>query len=143
MNLDKILELIKSIKDNPTVLVTIVFASVGTIATVTYQGITYFNEGKEMVTTYGETASTASYAKRKVDLLEEKVISQQETIIKMQEKLSDALMASREAKVLSDSTQKELRAGLSAQKIELEVTAQSLKSDMNTLKRATTNRLGN
>lgn len=41
------------------------------------------------------------------------------------------------------SVQKELRAGLAAQKIELEVTASSLKSEMNALKRATTNRLGN
>jgi len=52
-------------------------------------------------------------------------------------------MDAREAKVISESVQKELRAGLSAQKIELEITASSLRSEMNTLKRATTNRLGN
>lgn len=60
----------------------------------------------------------------------------------MQEKLSDALMASREAKIVSESTQKEARASANAQKVELEVTAASLKSEMNTLKRVTTNRLG-
>jgi hypothetical protein len=52
-------------------------------------------------------------------------------------------MAAREAKILAESAQKELRSGLAAQKIELDVTTNTLRSEMNTLKRATTNRLGN
>jgi chromosome segregation ATPase len=91
---------------------------------------------------YSDTASAASSAKRKVEALEEKMQEQRETIIKLQERLAEAHMAAREAKIVSESNQKELRAGLTAQKVELEVTANSLKSEMNTLKRATTNRLG-
>jgi hypothetical protein len=51
-------------------------------------------------------------------------------------------MAAREAKIVSESNQKELRAGLAAQKTELDVTSNTLKQEMNTLRRATTNRLG-
>jgi hypothetical protein len=107
-----------------------------------YTGITKFNEVKEMYTGYSDTAADASSAKRRVAALEEKVTEQRETIIKLQERLGEAVMAAREAKIVSESNQKELRAGLAAQKVELEVTANSLKQEMNTLKRATTNRLG-
>jgi hypothetical protein len=75
-------------------------------------------------------------------VLEEKVATQREVIAKMQERLAEALMAAREAKILAESAQKELRSGLSAQKVELDVTTNTLRSEMNTLKRATTNRLG-
>jgi hypothetical protein len=108
-----------------------------------YTGITKFNEVKEMYEGYSDTASDASSAKRKVLALEEKVQEQRETIIKLQERLAEAVMAAREAKIVSESNQKELRAGLAAQKVELEVTSGALRSEMNTLKRATTNRLGN
>lgn len=107
-----------------------------------YTGITKFNEVKEMYEGYSDTASAASSAKRRVEALEEKVTEQRETIIKLQERLAEALMSAREAKIVSESVQKELRAGLAAQKVELDSTTQALKSEMNTLKRATTNRLG-
>ena len=77
-----------------------------------------------------------------LDSLEEKVAELRETNIKLQERLAEAVMSAREAKIVSESNQKELRAGLSAQKVELEVTANSLKQEMNAVKRATTNRLG-
>ena len=143
MNIEKILEVIKSIKDNPTVLVTIVFASIGTIASGSYVAITKYNEISAMVSGYDDTSSDASTAKRKVEALTEKVNTQQETIIRMQEKLSEALINAKEAKIIAESTQKEARASANAQKVELEVTASSLKSEMNSLKKATTNRLGN
>jgi hypothetical protein len=108
-----------------------------------YTGITKFNEVKEMYEGYSDTASSASSAERKVKALEEKVADQREVIAKMQERLAEALMAAREAKIVAESTQKELRSGLAAQKVELDVTSSTLLSEMNTLKRATTNRLGN
>ena len=108
-----------------------------------YTGITKFNEVKEMYEGYSDTASSASSAERKVKALEEKVADQREVIAKMQERLAEALMAAREAKIVAESTQKELRSGLAAQKVELDVTSNTLRSEMNTLKRATTNRLGN
>lgn len=125
-----------------TMIAGFIIAGVPAILGAGYTGITKFNEVKEMYESYSETASAASAAKRRVEALEEKVTEQRETIIRLQERLAEAVMASREAKILSESNQKELRAGLSAQKVELEVTANSLKQEMNTLRRATTNRLG-
>ena len=125
-----------------TMVAGFIIAGVPAILGAGYTGITKFNEVKEMYESYSDTASDASSAKRKVVALEEKVAEQRETIAKMQERLAEALMAAREAKIVAESTQKELRAGLSAQKVELEVTAGALRSEMNTLKRATTNRLG-
>ena len=126
-----------------TMVAGFIIAGVPAILGAGYTGITKFNEVKEMYEGYSDTASSAAVAERKVKLLEEKVTEQRETIAKMQERLAEALMAAREAKIVAESAQKELRAGLSAQKVELEVTAGALRSEMNTLKRATTNRLGN
>jgi phage-related minor tail protein len=78
----------------------------------------------------------------KIDVLEDKQAEMRETIAKLQDRASDATINAREAKIMAESTQKELRSGLSAQKTELDVTSSTLRSEMNTLKRATTNRLG-
>ena len=125
-----------------TMIAGIVITGIPAVLGAGYAGITKFNEVKDMYEGYSDTSSAAFAAKRKVESLEEKVQEQRETIIKLQERLAEAVMAAREAKIVSESNQKELRAGLAAQKVELEVTANSLKSEMNTLKRATTNRLG-
>jgi uncharacterized coiled-coil protein SlyX len=126
-----------------TMVAGFIIAGVPAILGAGYTGITKFNEVKEMYEGYSDTASSASSAERKVKILEEKVADQREVIAKMQERLAEALMAAREAKIVAESTQKELRSGLAAQKVELDVTSSTLRSEMNTLKRATTNRLGN
>jgi vacuolar-type H+-ATPase subunit I/STV1 len=126
-----------------TMVAGFIIAGVPAILGAGYTGITKFNEVKEMYEGYSDTASSASSAERKVKALEEKVADQREVIAKMQERLAEALMAAREAKIVAESTQKELRSGLAAQKVELDVTSSTLRSEMNTLKRATTNRLGN
>ena len=126
-----------------TMLAGFIIAGVPAILGAGYTGITKFNEVKEMYEGYSDTASSASAAERKVKVLEERVADQREVIAKMQERLAEALMAAREAKIVAESTQKELRSGMAAQKVELDVTSSTLRSEMNTLKRATTNRLGN
>jgi hypothetical protein len=126
-----------------TMVAGFIIAGVPAILGAGYTGITKFNEVKEMYEGYSDTASSASAAERKVKVLEEKVSDQREVIAKMQERLAEALMAAREAKIVAESTQKELRSGMAAQKVELDVTSSTLRSEMNTLKRATTNRLGN
>jgi vacuolar-type H+-ATPase subunit I/STV1 len=126
-----------------TMVAGFIIAGVPAILCAGYTGITKFNEVKEMYEGYSDTASSASAAERKVKVLEEKVADQREVIAKMQERLAEALMAAREAKIVAESTQKELRSGMAAQKVELDVTTSTLRSEMNTLKRATTNRLGN
>jgi hypothetical protein len=125
-----------------TMVAGFIIAGVPVILGAGYTGITKFNEVKEMYEGYSDTASSAAAAERKVKILEEKVADQREVIAKMQERLAEALMAAREAKIVAESTQKELRSGLAAQKTELDVTTSTLRSEMNTLKRATTNRLG-
>lgn len=108
-----------------------------------YTGITKFNEVKAMYESYDDVSTTASKALRKVEALEEKNAELRETVMKLQERTAETMINSREAKVVSESVQKELRAGLSAHKVELDVTSSTLRSEMNSLKRATTNRLGN
>ena len=125
-----------------TMVAGFIIAGIPAILGAGYTGITKFNEVKEMYEGYSDTASSASSAERKVKVLEERVADQREVIAKMQERLAEALMAAREAKIVAESTQKELRSGLAAQKVELDVTSSTLRSEMNTLKRATTNRLG-
>ena len=125
-----------------TMVAGFIIAGIPAILGAGYTGITKFNEVKEMYEGYSDTASSASSAERKVKILEERVADQREVIAKMQERLAEALMAAREAKIVAESTQKELRSGLAAQKVELDVTSSTLRSEMNTLKRATTNRLG-
>jgi hypothetical protein len=126
-----------------TMVAGFIIAGIPAILGAGYTGITKFNEVKEMYEGYSDTASSASAAERKVKVLEERVADQREVIAKMQERLAEALMAAREAKIVAESTQKELRSGMAAQKVELDVTSSTLRSEMNTLKRATTNRLGN
>jgi hypothetical protein len=125
-----------------TMIAGILITGIPAIGAFSYTAITKFNEVKAMYEDFDSVSSNASSSKRKVEALEERVQEQRETIIKLQERLNFAVMDAREAKVVSESVQKELRSGLSAQKVELEVTAGSLRSEMNTLKRATTNRLG-
>jgi hypothetical protein len=125
-----------------TMVAGFIIAGIPAILGAGYTGITKFNEVKEMYEGYSDTASSASAAERKVKVLEERMAEQRETIIKLQERLAEAVMAAREAKIVSESNQKELRAGLAAQKTELDVTSNTLKQEMNTLRRATTNRLG-
>ena len=125
-----------------TMIAGFIIAGVPAILGAGYTGITKFNEVKDMYEGYSDTSSAAFSAKRKVEALEEKVTEQRETIMKLQERLAEALMSAREAKIVSESVQKELRAGMAAQKVELEVTAGALKQEMNSIKRATTNRLG-
>jgi hypothetical protein len=125
-----------------TMVAGFIIAGVPAILGAGYTGITKFNQVKEMYEGYSGTAKSASSSEKKVVILEEKIAEQREIIAKMQERLAESLMAAREAKIVAESTQKELRSGLSSQKVELDVTANTLRSEMNTLKRATTNRLG-
>ena len=125
-----------------TMIAGIVITGIPAILGAGYAGITKFNEVKAMYEDFDSVSGAAYASKRKVEALEEKVQELRETTIKLQERLNYAVMDAREAKVVAESVQKELRAGMSAQKVELEVTSSALRSEMNSLKRATTNRLG-
>jgi hypothetical protein len=142
MKLDEIKDMLNSIKNNPMAIYGIVFASIGTIASASYVGITKYNEVNAIISGYDGTSSDAAAAKRKVEALELKVNEQRETVMKLQERLADAMINAREAKITAESATKETRASANATKVELQIQTEMLRSEMNTLKRATTNRLG-
>jgi hypothetical protein len=126
-----------------TMLAGILITIIPAVGSGGYMVITKANEIVAMYNDFKTVSDDASSAKRKVVALEERVAEMRETITKLQERSSDALIHSREAKIVSESVQKELRSGLAAQKVELQVTTDSLKQEMNNIRRATTNRLGN
>jgi conjugal transfer/entry exclusion protein len=136
-----------------TMLAGIVITVLPAIASGGYITITKANEIIAMYNDFSNVADNASSAKRKAEAIEAKLLDKigvledkqsemRDTIAKLQDRASDATINAREAKIMAESTQKELRSGLSAQKTELDVTSSTLRSEMNTLKRATTNRLG-
>ena len=125
-----------------TMIAGIVITGIPAIGAASYTAITKFNEVKEMYESFNDVAADASSSKRKVAALEEKVQELRENNIKLQERTADATINSREAKVMAESTQKELRSGLAAQKTELDVTTTTLRREMDSVRRATTNRLG-
>lgn len=125
-----------------TMIAGILITGIPAIGAASYTAITKFNEVKEMYESFNDVAADASASKRKVIALEEKVAEMRETITKLQERTADATINSREAKVMAESTQKELRSGLAAQKTELDVTTTTLRREMDSVRRATTNRLG-
>lgn len=139
---DKIQNLINWAKQN-TMLVGILLTVVPGIFVAGYQGITKFNEVKSMYEDFDSVSSNAASSKRKVEILEEKLNVQQEAIIKLQERASDALINAREAKLSSESTQREVRSLARAQETELKAMTESVRSELNSIKRASTNRLGN
>jgi len=143
MKLDDLTKLFESIKNNPTAIYGIAFTLLMGSGTAVYQGITKWNAATQVLENFDQVQNDAAESKRNFIALKERVDAQAESIMKAQEKASDALLAAREAKVVSESTQKEARASASATAIQLEVTSNTLKSEMNSIKRATTNRLGN
>lgn len=125
-----------------TMLVSILTVAIPAVGGAFYTGITELNKAKDDLAAFHQIVEEFPAVQRKAEALTEKTQAQQETIMKMQEKLADALINSREAKIVAESTQKEARAAANASKVEIEATAHSLRTELNTLKRATTNPLG-
>lgn len=85
--------------------------------------------------------------------LKERLLSTMEASVRVSEKASDAIAMSRETKAMSDAggreavarinaIERETQARLAGIEQELKTTAAQLRSEMNALKRATTNPLG-
>lgn len=125
-----------------TMIAGILITGIPAIGAFSYQAITKFNEVKGMYEDFDGVAGNASAAKRKVEALEEKVAELREAQVKLQERSSEALINAREAKLSSESTQREVRSLARAQETELKAMTESVRSELNSIKRATTNRLG-
>ena len=139
---NKLQSLLDWAKQN-TMLVGILITVIPAVMAFGYNAITQFNKWKDAAEDYENVSAAAYSAERKAKALEEKVASQQEAIMKLQERTSDALLNAREAKTVAESTQKEVRSLARAQEVELKAMSESVKTELNSIKRATTNRLGN
>ena len=126
-----------------TMLAGIVITIIPAVASGGYMVITKANEIIAMYNEFNDVAGNASSALRKSEALAEKVANQQESIIKMQERLSDTMLNAREAKTVAESTQKEVRSLARAQEVELKAMNDSMRAELNAVKKASTNRLGN
>lgn len=126
-----------------TMLAGIVITIIPAVASGGYMVITKANEIIAMYNEFNDVAGNASSALRKSEALSEKVANQQESIIKMQERLSDTMLNAREAKTVAESTQKEVRSLARAQEVELKAMNDSMRAELNAVKKASTNRLGN
>jgi DNA-binding NarL/FixJ family response regulator len=115
-------------------LVGILITVIPAVAVGGYNVITKANEIISMYEEFNDVAGNASKALRKVESLEEKSSSQQESIIKMQERLSDTMLNAREAKTVAESTQKEVRSLARAQEVELKAMNDSVRSELNSIK---------
>lgn len=138
---DKINKAIEFAKQNAMV-VSFVVGAVPVIGGAFYTGITELNKAKDDLAAFHDIVEQFPGVQRKAEAATAKVQEQQEQIIKLQERLSDAYINSREAKVMAEATQREARAAAAASKTEIESSVSSLRTEMNTLKRATSNPLG-
>lgn len=139
---NKIESLLDWAKEN-TMLVGILITVVPAVMVFGYNAITQFNKWKDAAEDYDNVSAAAYASERKVKVLEERLAAQQEAIMKLQDRSSDALLNAREAKTVAESTQKEVRSLARAQEVELKAVNDSMNAQLNAIKRATTNRLGN
>jgi hypothetical protein len=76
-----------------------------------------------------------------VDSIKTRVESLGDSMIKLQDRTSEALMAARESRTISESSQKEVRSQLTLIRAEVQASLDAVKAEMNALKRASTNPL--
>lgn len=137
--LNKAIDFVK----NNAIVVSFVVGAVPVIGGGFYTAITELNKAKDSLAAFTQIVEEFPAVQRKAEAATTKVQEQQELIMKLQERLSDAYINSREAKVMAEGTQRESRAAAHAAKVEIESSVGALRIEMNTLKRATSNPLGN
>lgn len=134
---------------NNAILVGILTTFVPAVFVGGYTAITELNKAKdalaqfkEMVDNYGEIQSEIKSIKQTNENLRERVLSQGDTLSKVQEKASEAILDARVAKNVAESADKNTKSQISAIRTEVQSSLDAVKTEMNTLKRATTNPLG-
>lgn len=139
--LDKIESAIKFIKEN-SVVVGFVLAAVPVIGGGFYTAITELNKAKDALSQFTEIVDEFGTLKSKVSTLEkdntylkERLQSQAEQIGKAQDRLTDAVLDSKQAKAKADTVER-----VTTQ--ELKILGDAMRSELNAIKRASTNRLG-
>lgn len=139
--LDKVESAIKFVKEN-SVVVGFVLAAVPVIGGGFYTAITELNKAKDALSQFTEIVDEFGTLKSKVSTLEkdntylkERLQSQAEQIGKAQDRLTDAVLDSKQAKAKADTVER-----VTTQ--ELKILGDAMRSELNAIKRASTNRLG-
>jgi hypothetical protein len=135
---------------SPTMMVTILLAVISALGSGGYYGITQFNramaaiEAVEGYKPYDDAELVSKVQKLEIESsnAKDRFLTLADTTNKLTEKVANVSIVSTEAKVLAESTSREVNSRLVGLKQELDSTASSLKNDMNNLRKASTNPLG-
>lgn len=135
---------------SPTMLVTILLAAISALGSGGYYGVTLYNramaaiEAVEGYKPYDDTDLLAKVQKLEIESnnTKDRFLNLSDTTNKLTEKVANVSVLATESKVLAESTSREANSRLLGLKQEIDSTANSLKNDMNALKRATVNPLG-
>jgi hypothetical protein len=140
--LDKIEAAIKFARENAIVL-GFLGTAVPFIFGLGYTAITEINKAKdalsqftEIVEQFGEVKGKVATLERENAALKERLNQTNESVANTQMRLSDAYINAKEAKTKSDQVERTTTR-------ELEVLGQALKTEIQAVRRATSNRLGN
>jgi len=140
--LDKIEQAIKFARENAIVL-GFLGTAIPFVFGLGYTAITELNKAKDALSQFNEIVEQFSEYKSKVATLErentnlkERLNQTNESVASTQMRLSDAYINAKEAKVKADQVERTTTR-------ELEILGQALKSEIQAVKRASTNRLGN
>jgi uncharacterized coiled-coil DUF342 family protein len=140
--LDKIEAAIKFARENAIVL-GFLGTAIPFVFGLGYTAITELNKAKDalsqftdIVEQFGEHKSKVATLERENNTLRERLQTQSEQIGKAQDRLTDAVLDSKQAKAKADAVER-----MTTQ--ELKILGEAMKSELNAIKRATSNRLGN
>jgi uncharacterized coiled-coil DUF342 family protein len=140
--LDKIEATIKFARENAIVL-GFLGTAIPFVFGLGYTAITELNKAKDalsqftdIVEQFGEVKGKVATLERENNTLRERLQTQSEQIGKAQDRLTDAVLDSKQAKAKADAVER-----MTTQ--ELKILGEAMKSELNAIKRATSNRLGN
>lgn len=167
MKLEDATNFLKAFSSNPTVIWGTLFTVIPSVFFGGYTAITRYNEmvsvideNKEIVKRAAsqskelaelrvrldqeQAARTSELSAKTIELnaIKDRQVQLSEAMIRVSEKASDAIALARETKAIAEGSQKESRAALAGIRSELETTNQSLRTEMQVLRRATVNPLG-
>lgn len=166
MSLEEIKESYSNLSSTVKLLLTLIIGGGGSII---YLGVTYFNDSKASIDfvkdykPYDDSEVKSLISKTNTELLTKNAALEQENarlraevsgaqsalvqassqLARVQEKASEAAVASTEAKTIALGTQRETQAMLSSIREEVKTTKEGLEARMKALQKATVNPLGN
>ena len=166
MSLEEIKESYSNLSSTVKLLLTLIIGGGGSII---YLGVTYFNDSKASIDfvkdykPYDDSEVKSLISKTNTELLTKNASLEQENarlraevsgaqsalvqassqLARVQEKASEAAVASTEAKTIALGTQRETQAMLSSIREEIKTTKEGLEARMKALQKATVNPLGN